>query len=103
MRRLISRLRTRKRRTWRYVLDSLTVLFHSLNSTQERLKKEYKTANRQRDGHIDESDDEDMPEITKQGKAIQKMIRNREGNEAYDSDDEKNPYASVSIFTSFRL
>jgi transcription initiation factor TFIIF subunit alpha len=44
-----------------------------------------------------------MPEITKQGKAIQKMIRNREGNEAYDSDDEKNPYASVSIFTSFRL
>ncbi|KAJ7904517.1 transcription initiation factor [Mycena olivaceomarginata] len=61
---------------------------------EERLKKEYKTANRQRDGHIDESDDEDMPEITKQGKAIQKMIRNREGNEAYDSDDEKNPYAS---------
>ena len=29
---------------------------------------------------------------------MQKLIRNREGNDAYDSDDEKNPYASsVSV------
>jgi transcription initiation factor TFIIF subunit alpha len=62
---------------------------------EERLKKEYKTANKQRDGHIDESDDEDMPGMTKQAKAMQKMIRTREGNDAYDSDEDKNPYAST--------
>ncbi|KAJ7095386.1 transcription initiation factor [Mycena belliarum] len=61
---------------------------------EERLKKEYKTANKQRDGHIDESDDEELPGMTKQAKAMQKLIRTREGNDAYDSDDEKNPYAS---------
>jgi len=61
---------------------------------EERLKKEYKTANKQREGHIDESDDEETPGMTKQAKAMQKLIRNREGNDAYDSDDEKNPYAS---------
>ncbi|KAJ7180088.1 transcription initiation factor [Mycena crocata] len=61
---------------------------------EERLKKEYKTANKQRDGHIDESDDEEMPGMTKQAKAMQKLIRTREGNDAYDSDEEKNPYAS---------
>ncbi|KAJ7433846.1 transcription initiation factor [Mycena galericulata] len=61
---------------------------------EERLKKEYKTANKQRDGHIDESDDEELPGMSKQAKAMQKLIRTREGNDAYDSDDEKNPYAS---------
>ncbi|KAF7352788.1 Transcription initiation factor IIF subunit alpha [Mycena venus] len=61
---------------------------------EERLKKEYKSANKQRDGHIDESDDEEMPGMSKQAKAMQKLIRTREGNDAYDSDDEKNPYAS---------
>ncbi|KAJ6613443.1 hypothetical protein B0H10DRAFT_1881278 [Mycena sp. CBHHK59/15] len=61
---------------------------------EERLKKEYKSANRQRDGHIDESDDEELPGMSKQAKAMQKLIRTREGNDAYDSDDEKNPYAS---------
>ncbi|KAJ7179166.1 transcription initiation factor [Mycena filopes] len=61
---------------------------------EERLKKEYKSANKQRDGHIDESDDEDTPGMSKQAKAMQKLIRSREGNDAYDSDDEKNPYAS---------
>lgn len=65
-----------------------------LTFMQERLKKEYKTANKQRDGHIDESDEEDTPGKTKQEKAMQKLIRNREGNNAYDSDEEKNPYAS---------
>ncbi|KAJ7068276.1 transcription initiation factor [Mycena amicta] len=61
---------------------------------EERLKKEYKSANKQRDGHVDESDDEDMPGMSKQAKAMQKLIRTREGNDAYDSDEEKNPYAS---------
>jgi len=37
--------------------------------------------------------------MSKQAKAMQKLIRNREGNDAYESDDNKNPYASsVSIY-----
>ncbi|KAG6897444.1 hypothetical protein C0992_001444 [Termitomyces sp. T32_za158] len=32
--------------------------------------------------------------MTKQAKAMQKLIRSREGNDAYDSDEEENPYAS---------
>lgn len=32
--------------------------------------------------------------MSKQAKAMQRLIRNREGNEAYDSDEEKNPYVS---------
>lgn len=66
---------------------------------QERLKKEYKSANKHRDTGVDESDEEtEEPTTTKQAKAMQKLIRNREDNEAYESDDEKNPYAtSVSL------
>ncbi|KAF7288214.1 Transcription initiation factor [Mycena chlorophos] len=61
---------------------------------EERIKKEYVAANKQRDGHIDESDDEDTPGMSKQAKRMQKLIRSRENNEAYDSDEDKNPYAS---------
>ncbi|KAF8165344.1 hypothetical protein B0H34DRAFT_648173 [Crassisporium funariophilum] len=62
---------------------------------EERLKKEYKSANKQRDAGVDESDDEEeQPGTSKQAKAIQKLIRNREGNDAYESDEEKNPYAT---------
>ncbi|KIL55481.1 hypothetical protein M378DRAFT_591539 [Amanita muscaria Koide BX008] len=32
--------------------------------------------------------------MSKQAKAMQRLIHNREGNEAYKSDEEKNPYAS---------
>jgi len=62
---------------------------------EERLKKEYKSANKQRDTGVDESDEEiETPTTSKQAKAMQKLIRNREDNEAYESDDEKNPYAT---------
>ncbi|KAG6854783.1 hypothetical protein C0991_001210 [Blastosporella zonata] len=62
---------------------------------EERLKREYKTANKQREAGVDESDDEEpLPGMTKQAKAMQKLIRSREGNDAYDSDEEENPYAS---------
>ncbi|KAG6900965.1 hypothetical protein C0993_004402 [Termitomyces sp. T159_Od127] len=62
---------------------------------EERLKREYKAANKQREAGVDESDDETLvPGMTKQAKAMQKLIRNREGNDAYDSDEEENPYAS---------
>lgn len=40
------------------------------------------------------SDDEEEEELTKDGKAMKKLIRNLEKNTAYDSDDERNPYAS---------
>ncbi|KAF8974561.1 hypothetical protein BDZ97DRAFT_35006 [Flammula alnicola] len=61
----------------------------------ERLKKEYKTANKQRDTGVDESEDEeDEHPTSKQAKAMQKLIRNREGNDVYESDEEKNPYAT---------
>ena len=43
---------------------------------------------------MDDSDDEDDEELTKDGKAMKKLIRNLEKNTAYDSDDERNPYAS---------
>ncbi|KAF8914601.1 hypothetical protein CPB85DRAFT_1218805 [Mucidula mucida] len=63
---------------------------------EERLKKEYKAANKTREGYIDDSDDEDTPQVTKEQRRMQKLIRNREGNDAYESDDDdsKNPYAS---------
>ncbi|KAG5643947.1 hypothetical protein DXG03_009298 [Asterophora parasitica] len=61
---------------------------------EERLKREYKAANKQREAGVDESDDEELPGMTKQAKAMQKLIRNREGNDAYESEEEENPYAS---------
>lgn len=61
---------------------------------EERLKREYKAANKQRDTGVDDSDEKEEPTKSKQAKAMQKMIRNREGNEAYESDEDENPYAS---------
>jgi transcription initiation factor TFIIF subunit alpha len=43
---------------------------------------------------VDESEDEEEGRLTRDGKAMKKLIRNLEKNTAYDSDDEKNPYAS---------
>jgi transcription initiation factor TFIIF subunit alpha len=43
---------------------------------------------------VDESDEEEDDELTKDGKAMKKLIRNLEKNTAYDSDEERNPYAS---------
>ena len=63
---------------------------------QERLKREYKNANKQREGYIDESDEDDLDEVlTGAGKNIQKTLRKLEKDGGYDdSDEEKNPYAS---------
>lgn len=48
---------------------------------------------------MDESEDEDEDELTKDGKSMKKLIRKMEKNAAYDSDDEGNPYASsVSVY-----
>lgn len=63
--------------------------------TQERLKREYKLANKRREGYIDESDEEeDESQLSKDGKSLKKLMRKLEKNVAYDSDEERNPYAS---------
>ena len=79
----------------------LSVVVHAIIFMQERLKREYKSANKQREGYVDESDEEDSAKLTKQGEAMKKLIRNREGNDVYDSDDEKNPYASSASIRYF--
>ncbi|OJT03740.1 Transcription initiation factor IIF subunit alpha [Trametes pubescens] len=63
---------------------------------EERLKKEYKNANKLREGHIDESDEEEEEaQLTGAGKNLQKTLKKLDKDGAYDdSDDEKNPYAS---------
>ncbi|EKM59055.1 uncharacterized protein PHACADRAFT_249234 [Phanerochaete carnosa HHB-10118-sp] len=63
---------------------------------EERLKREYKTANKTREGYIDESDEEEeINELSTAGKDMRKLMKKLEKNGAYDeSDDEKNPYAS---------
>ncbi|KAI4518835.1 hypothetical protein K525DRAFT_207544 [Schizophyllum commune Loenen D] len=61
---------------------------------EERLKREYIQANKMRDGYIDADDDEMPKKISKSAKRMQRMIRQREGNNAYESDDDENPYAS---------
>ncbi|KAI0638211.1 hypothetical protein C8Q77DRAFT_1089942 [Trametes polyzona] len=64
---------------------------------EERLKKEYKNANKLREGYIDESDEEDdeAAKLTGAGKNLAKTLKKLDKDGAYDdSDDEKNPYAS---------
>ncbi|KAL4075860.1 hypothetical protein V8B97DRAFT_2001968 [Scleroderma yunnanense] len=62
---------------------------------EERLKREYRMANKQREGYIDESEDEEGDsQLTKDGKSLKKLMRKLEKNVAYDSDEERNPYAS---------
>jgi len=63
--------------------------------TEERLKREYKQANKQRETGIDESEDEADAAIKKikGGKKLKERLR-KEGNAAYDSEEEENPYLS---------
>ncbi|TFK28738.1 Rap30/74 interaction domain-containing protein [Coprinopsis marcescibilis] len=65
-----------------------------LEHIQERLKREYKQANKLRESGVDESEDEGTPQTDKATKKMQKIIRSREGNIAYESDGEENPYIS---------
>ena len=60
------------------------------------MKREYKAANKTREGYIDESDEEDdLNQLSGAGKAMRKLMKKLEKNNVYDdSDDEKNPYAS---------
>ncbi|KAF9534325.1 hypothetical protein CPB83DRAFT_844052 [Crepidotus variabilis] len=63
---------------------------------EERIKKEYRAANKLGDTGLDAADEEedDSSPMSKQAKAMQKLIKNREGNDAYESEEDKNPYAS---------
>ena len=56
------------------------------------------SANKQRDAGIDESDDEELDStLTGAGKAIKKLVNKHEKNDAYESDEESNPYASSAV------
>ncbi|CAL1700613.1 unnamed protein product [Somion occarium] len=62
---------------------------------EERLKRQYKTANKLRESYIDESEEEEEePKLSMAGKDVQKLMRKLEKNLAYESDEEENPYAS---------
>lgn len=61
---------------------------------EERLKREYKNANKTREGYIDESDDEDDITLTRAGKNLQKTLQKLEKDGGYDDSDEENPYMS---------
>ncbi|EJD01511.1 uncharacterized protein FOMMEDRAFT_142112 [Fomitiporia mediterranea MF3/22] len=60
---------------------------------EERLKREYHNLNKNQEGYVSE-DEEDADNLTGTGKDIKKLVRKIEKNAAYDSDEEKNPYAS---------
>jgi len=64
---------------------------------QERLQREYMSANKQRDVGVDESDEENDPALSGAGKAIKKLMSKHEKNDAYESDEEANPYASSVV------
>lgn len=52
------------------------------------------SANKQRDGHVDDDADDEDDEETSTAKAMRKLLTKRDKNAVYDSDEEKNPYAS---------
>ena len=67
------------------------------------MKREYKNANKTREGYIDEDESEDEgDQLTGAGKAMKKLVRNLEKNNAYDSDDDENPYASSVSLARFQ-
>ncbi|TCD66981.1 hypothetical protein EIP91_000661 [Steccherinum ochraceum] len=64
---------------------------------EERLKKEYKAANKTREGYIDESEEEedDKPKLSSSHKSMQKLIKKLDNQlQGDDDDDDADPYAS---------
>lgn len=86
---------TRKPKSSRY---DIFYLFRPISNlhvcAQERLKREQMAANKTREGYEDADEEDDQPGLSKDGKRFKKMLRNRDDNEAYDSEEEENPYAS---------
>ncbi|KAI0068757.1 hypothetical protein BV25DRAFT_1817668 [Artomyces pyxidatus] len=63
----------------------------------EKKMKELLAADKQRDGRADVGDDDDEEgdtKLTGAAKAMKKLVNKLDKNDAYDSDDEGNPYAS---------
>jgi hypothetical protein len=90
------------RRRWRCVPCMTLHFANCADPPQERLQREYMSANKQRDAGIDESDEEDHdPTLTGAGKAMKKLVSKHEKNDAYESDDGSDPY--VSSVVCFRL
>ncbi|KIY71453.1 Rap30/74 interaction domain-containing protein [Cylindrobasidium torrendii FP15055 ss-10] len=56
----------------------------------DRLKREYKQANKTQEGYIDADMEVDKPKMTKTERRMKRLLRAREGNDAYDSDDSQN-------------
>lgn len=72
---------------------------------QERLKKEYKQANKTREGYIDESDeeDDDKPKLSSSHKSMQKLIKKLDNQlQGDEDDDDADPYASDNVRHSVR-
>ena len=69
------------------------------------MKREYKNANKVREGYIDEDESEDdRGHLTGAGKAMKKLMRSHDKTGAYESDEEKDPYASsVCDFVTLSL
>ena len=55
------------------------------------------------DSDEDEDEEDEKGRLTETGKAVKKALRKLEKNKVYGSDDEKDPYASVSLFFYFLL
>ncbi|KAF8592138.1 Rap30/74 interaction domain-containing protein [Ramaria rubella] len=64
--------------------------------SEERMKREYRTANKLRDAHIDEDEEEEDIQLTGAGKDLKKIVRKTEKNDGYDDsdDDDKDPFIS---------
>ena len=81
---------TRKPKSSRY---DIFYLFRSIPNlhvcVQERLKREQMAANKTREGYEDADEEDDQPGLSKDGKRFKKMLRNRDDNEAYDSEEEE--------------
>ncbi|KZT24482.1 Rap30/74 interaction domain-containing protein [Neolentinus lepideus HHB14362 ss-1] len=60
---------------------------------EERIKKEYGKAKVLDNGEEDQ-DQDDESKLTKAGRQLRKLMRSIEKNQAYDSDDDDNPYLS---------
>jgi hypothetical protein len=65
---------------------------------QERIKRGYKNKN-----DDDDEDEADLNALTGAGRALKKLVQKAEKNDAYDSDDEGDPYNLVSLYISLLL
>ncbi|KAI8882030.1 Rap30/74 interaction domain-containing protein [Backusella circina FSU 941] len=61
---------------------------------KERVKKEINSYSTGNDGDNDDLSFEELNKLSLEGKQLRKLVRNLEKNHAYESDEDKDPYAS---------